>query len=84
MTRGEDGPICDLTELPVAWCHHCRAPFRPRRRGLTPISTPAGTEVRARFTARYGGTCAACGEHYREGDSIGVTIDDDYVCEECV
>lgn len=82
MTHGgNDGPICALTDLPQAWCDHCRDD--PAKGGRIRRSRPRGTEVRARFTARYPGKCTACGDAFAEGDRIGITIDEDYVCEEC-
>ena len=61
-----DGPICEITELPQAWCAHCR-------------KTPELDEVFAEdyvlsgraFEARYHGRCAIDYDHtIRRGDLV--------------
>lgn len=80
--------ICAYTELPTAWCGCGRPTCRPTKRTrdgrVIRRSVPVGSEIRHRFLARYDGTCELCGEEYYAGHTIGITIDERYVCEDCV
>ncbi|WP_280389288.1 hypothetical protein [Nocardia wallacei] len=60
-------PICDLTELPVSMCAHCRQQQLPQPGPLR------------WFTAQYRGRCANCGDPIDPGDEIAAT-EDGYVC----
>ena len=53
---------CDLTDLPVDGCAHCRGIDD----GPKPVS-----DVTVRIDARFAGRCAACGQPYSEGTLIG-------------
>lgn len=81
MTEHDDGPICEKFELPQAWCSHCRGHDKVEQRIRR--SRPADNDVRYRFFARYPGRCNECGEIFQPDDYIGVTVDDQYVCEGC-
>lgn len=78
----DDGPLCSLTDLPQAWCGHCRETKIQARQRIR-RSRPTGNEVAHRFFCRYGGKCSRCGEDYQAQDYIGVSLNGDYVCEEC-
>lgn len=57
---------CDLTDLPVDGCAHCR--------GIS--DEPATVEdVRMQITSRFSGRCANCGKPYPEGALIGHSDD---------
>lgn len=82
ITHNQDGPLCPKNDMPMLWCAHCReaeaaqwAQARQRR--------PVGTEVYHRFLARWPGTCATCEGDYGIGEHIGVTLEEEYVCEGC-
>lgn len=84
MATTNNGPYCDLDDtMPAAWCAHCRDKTGISDRTRIRASRPTGDEVRHRFTARYSGTCARCGERYLREENIGVTLDGDYVCQDC-
>lgn len=59
---------CELTELLVEQCAHCR--------GLDDPETPDVVKSRP-FTAAYSGDCHWCGRRYSEGDRIRRIHDDD-------
>lgn len=63
-------PECDLTELPVSMCAHCREQELPKPEPLR------------WFEARYDGRCANCRRSIEVGDEIAET-DDGYVCRGC-
>lgn len=71
---------CDLTELLVEQCAHCRpAPAAP------PFMTPSTADFRPAshsFPARFGGRCAECEGGIVEGDPIRMT-DDGAVHDDC-
>jgi hypothetical protein len=82
-----DGPICDKTEMPQAWCGDCRT-YGPGHRAVTEGESGGGGERfdatgAVRFTARYPGTCDECGRDFPEGSWIGLTLDHKYICESC-
>lgn len=68
------GLRCDLTDLIVDQCGHCRP---------TPVAEPGDLVITNRFSARFPGACAACDGRIREDDRIGRTGDGEYVCEKC-
>lgn len=59
-----DGPICERTDLPQAWCAHCR--------GSEDIAIEDAYEVTGRpFEARFPGRCTLDDEHtIRRGDLV--------------
>jgi hypothetical protein len=65
---------CDLTDLLVSSCSHCR--------GLDKAKPGGDCTVGARFEARYGGRCPLCDNGFREGDIVGY-LDDDVCCDAC-
>jgi hypothetical protein len=85
MTHTHDGPLCPRTDMPVAWCAHCReqANHKRGRRSWGRGQRPRDFRVRARFTARFAGRCVHCDEQFCEGDYIGITSNEDYLCEGC-
>lgn len=58
---------CELTELPVSMCAHCRKQ-----------ALPAPEPLRW-FTARFEGRCADCRRLIEAGDDIAET-EDGYIC----
>lgn len=61
-----DGPICEITELPQAWCAHCR-----KTPELETIPTEDYTLAGRTFTAMYSGRCAIDPDHtVRRGDTV--------------
>lgn len=60
-------PVCDLTELPVSMCAHCRS---------QDLSEPEPLDW---FEAQYPGRCADCNRPIEPGDEIAAT-DDGYIC----
>lgn len=74
-------PRCGLTELPVAWCAHCRQPAaEPPPAGDVRFGVP--------FTAGHDSRCADCGGPIREGDTVAALLDGDgrllgYGCTDC-
>lgn len=91
---GPDGPICQRTEIPVAWCAHCRPAHtspRPRRKhhvhSRRPETRPTPREeepIVALFHARWPGTCWRCGEDYLEETLVGQTGSGHCVCRDCL
>lgn len=74
----DDGPVCFITDLPMAWCAHCRAvPERPPK--------VAPEERGPVFIAQYHGTCAVCSGHITPGEDAAALLNDDgYACAECL
>lgn len=72
---GVDGPICPRSDLPKAWCNHCRAPVPA---GQLPLHHGRP------FTAQYHGTCAVCDGHIAPGSQTARLIGAGYACEECI
>lgn len=62
-----DEPLCELTDMPKAWCAHCKQQDLPKP---PPLDW---------FPARYPGRCVECSKGFEEGDDIART-DDGYVC----
>lgn len=60
-------PRCELTELLVSMCAHCREEQLPEPEPLR------------WFEAQYPGRCAACGSPIEPGDEIAAT-ENGYVC----
>jgi hypothetical protein len=54
---------CDLTDLPVTDCAHCR-------KLPDPLAEPEQFELGPWFAARYGGTCSGCAETFDAGDQV--------------
>ena len=70
---------CSITELPVNQCAHCR-PAPPQTFVFAePELRPYGHW----FEARYGGTCAECGDRFEIGDEIRSVGMGEYACEGC-
>ncbi len=70
---------CELTELPVSGCAHCRP--KPV------VLDPGGLELLLgpQFTARFAGACGCCDGYINEGDTIAALIDGPgYACPECI
>lgn len=89
---GEDGDTCQLYELPVAWCHHCRTgaiPPRQHQAGARQRGDHTGdgedTLIVASLAARWPGWCANgdCDRYYQKGSWIHRTSDGNYYCSEC-
>lgn len=59
--------LCELTEMPTAWCAHCRKQ-----------DLPAPDPLRY-FPARFDGRCALCFKDIEVGDEIAST-EDGYIC----
>lgn len=77
----DDGPVCFVTELPMAWCAHCR-PKPPEPPG--PEEPPKPRWSPDLISAIYHSRCPGCGEHIAPGDRIGHPEDDTtWVCEDC-
>lgn len=57
-------PVCELTELTVSSCHHCRAKTRVRRPAL------------ATCDAMFYGTCQECAATWQPGDRIAKLAED--------
>jgi len=67
--------VCELTELPVSMCSHCRPKLPP---------VPERTAIVGQLiAARYAGHCGECSELIVEGDLIGCTEDGYWICEHC-
>jgi len=60
-------PRCELTELPISMCAHCRKHELPEPEPLH------------WFPARYHGRCAECNRPIEPGDDIATT-DDGHIC----
>lgn len=58
---------CELTELPISMCAHCRKQELPE------------PEPSNWFTAQYAGRCVNCGSPFECGEEIASTPDG-YVC----
>lgn len=96
MTASE--PRCELTDLLVSQCSHCRRgrPQPPRRTPEPPplaegerrldwsMEVPNTGGVVAVFEAEYHGECADCSDHIYPGDTIGRTEGAEYVCSSCI
>jgi hypothetical protein len=70
-------PVCEYTLLPVEQCacQHCKPHLAlPERVG----------PVRYTFRAGFDSRCMGCGAGIHEGDTIGRTVDDEYVCGVCI
>lgn len=78
-----DGPLCRLSELPVAWCALCSGICDPSGPRQDRLRGPALTETDVHTADHAGRVCAWCGNSFRDGSAIGVSWDDDYVCEDC-
>jgi len=65
---------CDLTDLEVTACAHCR--------GLS-LDTAGPVKIVHRFPAHFDSGCDNCEGRIREGDVIGRTDEGEYVCERC-
>lgn len=80
-----DGELeCPISELPREWCADCRFGTHGRHRADPEHGDRAPiVHVRSRFIARYPGLCGLCGNAFLEGERIGVTDDDDYICGGC-
>lgn len=71
-------PTCDLTELPVDGCAHCRGHSGP--------DWGAFETTGRRFTARYDGNCGVCGGEIVGGRTEVQALTDrfGYACEGCL
>jgi hypothetical protein len=65
---------CDVTELLVSQCAHCR-------KTPTPKSTPA--TYGPRFDARWSGFCSCCGDEFASGEQIRADGCGGYLAECC-
>lgn len=86
-TSGPDGTICPITEMPTAWCAHCRDGNRFHRGLRDKMQRPPnqiGIRVRYQFTARHIGVCHHCGGTIEVGKPAGVTSDAETVCARCL
>lgn len=63
---------CELTELYVSQCAHCRKLMNRRP------SKVVGTWLRARYTGR----CVDCDDYIFPGEEIR-SVDDGYLCNAC-
>jgi hypothetical protein len=81
MTVGPDGPICPRSDLPTAWCGHCRQQEAvPGQLGLT-FTEDHGPV----FTAQYPGTCAVCDGFIKPDTQIArLRRGGGYACEDCL
>ena len=65
---------CELTELEVSSCAHCRKlPDRPPE--LRRLGRP--------FAAAYAGRCTDCDERFDVGDRIRADGEGGYLCADC-
>ena len=80
-----DGDFCDIGGLPESWCDHCREREIHDRRAarLNAAHAYLHTELSGQCTARFFGACDGCGQPFQEGDWVGVTQDERYLCQEC-
>ena len=76
---------CELSDLPVSMCSHCRGldADRPGHRMVDSDPVHVGIWI----TARFAGRCPVCERWYAEGEHIGKP-DADYdldgwVCQDC-
>ena len=55
-------PVCEVMQMPKAWCDHCRtpAPVKPMRDLLAPERPKRGPGI----SAMYPGTCAICQDRF--------------------
>jgi hypothetical protein len=68
---------CQITELLIEQCAHCRPAPAP-----DPFDTP--TNLGPWFKASFGGYCGGCGEPYGAGERIRADLCcDGYLCEGC-
>lgn len=63
---------CDLTELYVSDCAHCRG-----------VELPAEQDVVGAFIANFAGVCPDCGDAVDPGDRIVRTAAGTYIHAEC-
>lgn len=68
--------VCDLTELPVSMCAHCRGITNEPER-------PDPADFGPRFTARLDGWCAGCKSQIEVGDRIRADGTGGYLCAGC-
>lgn len=68
---------CDLTELPVTDCAHCRDHTEETKdRASVTVGQP--------FTANHPGRCGGCDEPIHVGDEIARAAESSgYLCKEC-
>jgi hypothetical protein len=67
-------PRCELTDLLVSQCGHCRPPAEP---------PPPELDVGPWFAAGYPGRCSLGEETIREGDRIRADGEGGYLCRAC-
>lgn len=68
-------PRCEVTELLVSACSHCRPPAEPPARD----SENYGPWI----TARYPGRCSGCDGRIREDDKIRADGEGGWLCSGC-
>jgi hypothetical protein len=67
-------PRCDVTDLLVSACAHCRP---------APPAEASSTRLGPWFAATYAGTCAGCGGQLERGDRIRADGDGGYLGDCC-
>ena len=66
--------ICELTELEVTSCAHCRGTAEP---------PPVARSLGPWFSAAYAGRCEDCGDRFEAGAQIRADGDGGYLAQCC-
>lgn len=80
LTHMNDGLVCPQTDMPQAWCDHCRA---LEAQALHKTANQREDYIVYTFLASEAGTCVHCGRRYVIGERIGITVAENYTCSAC-
>lgn len=62
--------ICDITELPIEMCSHCRRLVSAEEQAAAERHQLLGGSDRRWFEAKFPGNCGVCGERFSPGTAI--------------
>lgn len=62
-------PVCEVMQMPKAWCDHCRTPA-PKSPPMRDLLAPERPKRGPAISAMYPGTCAICQDRFEGGDEI--------------